>query len=143
MMYAKLIGGLVLFVALGWLARTVNGWHNDALAYGQIKPVYDGLVKRQAEANAKVEKVAPVDESARVKLEQDRAALAAEQAKISRAWQRIRAVQETPDETGRVVVRLSDAWGVCFSAAAAGNAADVAACQAGGGDGAVAAVPSG
>jgi hypothetical protein len=138
----KLVGYGVAVLAIGALIWRVNVWHNGYVAYKQIKPAYDGLVENQRKSNEKVEKVAPIDEAARVQLAEDRAALEAERAKVSRAWQRVRAVQETPDETGHVVVRLSDAWGVCFAAAAAGNAADVAACEAGGGNGAITAEPS-
>lgn len=137
----KLMGYGLAALAVAFLAWKVIGWRNDSLAYGVMKPAYEGLVENQRKANAEVERVRPIDEAARTQLELDRAKLAAEQGQLTVAWNKVRAVQEKPDETGHVVVRLSDAWGVCFSAAATADAADLAACQAAGSDGTVAASP--
>jgi hypothetical protein len=127
--------GVVMLIA--WAGAKVRQWKYDSDELAIVKPQLEAFEAAQAAANERVIEQAPIDEAERVALAAERLALETEKAKIARAWGRIRAVQEVPDEDGKPVVRLSDAWGVCFAAAAAGDPADAAACQASGGDGAV------
>lgn len=136
MNYLKLIGIGLALIAIAGIGWKINGWRHDSAELAVIKPAYDGLLEKQRKANEKVEKLAPVDEAAGRKLAEVTAALTRQQAETSRAWGRVRALQETINaETGCPVVRLSDGFGMCLAAAATGNAADAAACQAGAGDG--------
>ena len=140
MFWFKLGGYGIVAIAAAILAWKVNGWHNDALDYRAIKPAFEALVASRAAANAEIERLLNIDESEFRKHAEALAALERQQAETERAWGQVRVLEESINaETGCPVVRLSDAWGVCFSAAAAGNAADVAACQAARGHGTIAA----
>lgn len=140
-MVARIVIALVILALLAAIAGTgwvVKGWKDDSAAYRDMKPKYDVLVAAQAKANVKVEKLAPVDERAAQELVDAKATIVKQAGEISRAWGRVRTLQETVNaETGCPVVRLSDGYGVCLSSAAAGIAADAAACQAAGSDGPV------
>lgn len=136
---AAIVGAVGL---IAWGGATVKGWHDSHVELAIVKPKLKAFEDAQDAANKAVLKQAPIDEAERQKLAADRAALEAEKVEVARAWSRINAFEETPDvETGCPVIRLSDAWGVCFAAAAAGDPADVAACEAAGGDGPVAGEP--
>lgn len=138
---ARIIVLVVIAAVVGAIAYagwTVKGWKDDSAAYRDMKPKYDVLVAAQAKANEKVEKLAPVDESAARELVEAKAVIARQAGELSRAWGRVRALQETPDEaTGCPVVRLSDDWGVFFSATTTGIAPDPASGEADRGDGPV------
>lgn len=139
---ARIVLGVVLLAVIGsiagfgWWVRSLQA---KAEELDRIKPQYAAMLAAQNEANKKVKTQDPIDAAERTKLAEERARQEQERLAISREWARLRAVEEKPNEDGTVTVRLSDAWGVCFAAAAAGDAADVAACQTAGGDGAVAA----
>jgi len=129
--------GLALAV-LVWFGTWCRGIYEDAKAYRVMKPAYDALVEAQTKANKKVIAIAPMDEAARIELVATKAALQLQAIETSLAWGRVHALQETINaETGCPVVRLSDDWGVFFSIATTGNAADPAPSETDRSDGAV------
>lgn len=141
----KIILGAVLAGALAWGVAIVNGWRHDSAELELVKPAYEKLVKAQKTANTKVEQRAPVDADDRRQLAVDRQAVENEKAKIARAWAAVRAFKppENPDATGKCApAPLTAAYLVCFSAAAAGDAGDVASCETTRSDGALAPGPS-
>jgi type II secretory pathway pseudopilin PulG len=143
---AWIIIGIIVAAVVGgvaWAGAKVKGWQTDSHELAVVKPQLKAYQDAQKVANDKVLVQAPKDEAERRKLAEDQAALAAEKLKVARAWERVNAVEETTDEAGNPVVRLSDGWGMCFAAAATGDPADVAACEAAGGDGAVEERPGG
>lgn len=141
LLLAKLVGIGAVLLAASFAGVKVNHWRHDSQELASIRPLFDKLVDAQAKANKEVEEKAPVDEQARVELAAARVELDRARSETSRAWGRVRALEERTDEAGNRVVRLSDGFGVCFAAAAAGVAADVAACEAAGSDGPVEAGP--
>lgn len=129
---------VIVVGAIAWAGATVKGWKQGYDELAVVKPKLEALEAAQEAANKKVIKQAPKDESNVKELVDTKAALAAAQAEISRAWGHAADLEETINaETGCPVVRLSAGYGMCFSATAAGNPADIEACKAAGGDGAV------
>lgn len=129
------IAGLAIAGGIAWATLTVVGWRNDSLAYKTEHPRLIAFEAWQAKANAKVEKQQPVDEAARKQLAEDRARLALEQAEVNRKWNEIKALREQPHEDNASRPVFNADWLQCLAAAAGGNAADIAACSASGGDG--------
>lgn len=142
---AWIIVGVVVLLIVGgiaWAGATVKGWKVGYDELAVVKPKLEAFEAAQKAANEKVIKQQPIDEAEVEKLVDVKAALEAQKRETSRAWGQVATLKETINaETGCPVVRLSAGWGVCFAAAAAGDPADVAACQAAGGDGTVPAGP--
>lgn len=135
-----LVVGAVGLIA--WGGATIKGWSVDSDELAVVKPQLAAFQAAQKAANKKVEKQQPIDAAEVKDLVDWKAKFEAQQKETSRAWSKVAALKETINaETGCPVVRLSAGWGVCFAAAAAGDPADVAACEAAGGDGSVAASP--
>ena len=123
--WMKLGGYGVAALVAAIFAWMVNGWRNDALDYKAMKPAFESLVASRAAANAEVERLLVIDEAELRQHAEAKAALEAQHQETSRAWERVAALEETINaETGCPVVRLSDKWGMQFSAAATGSSAD-------------------
>ena len=133
MIVAGVVGGIA------WAGWTVKGWKADSAELAVVKPKLEAFEAAQKAANERVIKQQPIDEANIKGLVETKATIDTQDQKVSRAAERVKPLKETTDETtGCPVVRLSDGYGVCLSAAAGGDPADAQACEAAGGDGAVA-----
>jgi hypothetical protein len=141
-----IVAVLAACAALAYAGHKISSWHAAAKRLPQVEQELEGCKANvQAykdgvdAANAKVRGLEESDRAAREELAAAKVALETQAVKTSRAWGRVRALEELVNaETGECSVRVSAGWLLCFSAAAAGDAGDVAACEAAGGDGSVA-----
>lgn len=143
-----IVAVLAACAAIAYAGHSVVKWRNAYVKLPQVElelkacEAAVATFKQAVEAaNERVRKLNADGDADRRALAEAKARQEEADRKVSRLWGRIRALEETTDETtGCPVIRISTGYGVCFAAAAAGDAADVAACEAAGGDGSV---PSG
>ena len=140
-----IVGAIIAGVVGGiaWAGWTVKGWKADSAELVVVKPKLLAFEAAQKAANERVVKQQPIDEADVKELVETKATIDTQDQKVSRAAERVKPIKETTDETtGCPVVRLSDGYGVCLSAAAGGDRTDAQACETAGGDGPVATSPS-
>lgn len=129
------IAGAALLGLLTWAGLTVNGWRTEAARVPAIELERDtakASVAAFKEANDKAVERQRKDDERMAKLLQSLDGLRTETARLASAARRVPAttIPEPTSENPHPVPRLSGAWGVCFAALAAGDPADVAACEA-------------
>ena len=125
-------GGLLYF---GWL---INGWRHDA-ALLESERVSHEAYQLQVEARDKAAREQQAaDQAAAAKVSADLTALRADAQKLREAAARApltTQVEVKPNAKGRCMVPVrSESYRVCRNAAWTGSAADLAACEASGGD---------
>lgn len=132
------VAGAVLLGALWWAFDTVTDWRVEAAKVPGLvleRDTAKASLKAANEANAKAVERQQKDDARMAALATGLDSLRTETSRLAAAVRQVRLVS-TPEPTHdnpNPAARLSAGFGVCFSALAAGDPADAAACQAAGG----------
>jgi hypothetical protein len=128
--WLKIAGGVAVFAFLFYALHTIKKWEDG---YHELQIVKPQLVQYQAayakaQADAIDAAVKDGNERTQLSTELEAERQAAEQLRLS--FGKIKTVIEVRHEGSCPTQRLSDAYGLCFSAAVSGDPAARAACEA-------------